>query len=588
MTLKNKKLTALAVALGCAWATSGSTVWAQISPGFQNTVRQNLETQRQAEDAARRQQGTAQTPTAPSGPTPKKSAASKWRDGDVEALIVAAQNYDGAGGMKSLQGAANDALNLKAWFDAAYGEKGSATILGDDASLAATATPSRDNILNALKEKAAKECDRLIVTFAGHGVHYGGKSFLCPIDVKGAKFDEVDADNRSAVLEKGAENNLIAVETVLNELKNAKAKEVVVIFDACRNVDGSDDGSFMREFSDLLQRGDEAFQRENGGFFVLTSCSIGETAKEIVRDGKKYGAFTYYFVEGLGGRADFAESCDGYVTLNEAYNYAQRKVRDRQSPELFMATAQMANLPSMTRVTLDAFTLDGRKAKEVDRMNDVEFLLRSGYVLSKPSLREPKLRLGERALSAAAERAPNSSLAWELRGSVRRTLGDFQGALSDLKQVDMKLQVYVKSKRLANKEQGDPTDGIRRPRSVDEWRKVALINDKGEKTGAEAETYDLLTVEKILKNGDGVEMFWITEKNNVPLGEQAGWASREDLVWDFSIAGNTIHASKMQDIRSDARQIVRQSLDASGRSGGNRATWGSGGGSRPGPVTPAF
>ena len=229
MTLKNKKLTALAVALGCVWATSASTVWAQITPGFQNTVQQNLATQRQAEEAARRQRGTTQTPTAPAEPTPKKSAASKWRDGDVEALIVAAQNYDGAGGMPSLKGCANDALKLKAWFDAAYGEKGAATVLGDDASLTATATPNRDNILNALKEKAAKECDRLIVTFAGHGVHYGGKSFFCPIDVKGAKFDEVDAENRGAVLDKGAENNLIAVETVLNELKNAKAKEVVAL-----------------------------------------------------------------------------------------------------------------------------------------------------------------------------------------------------------------------------------------------------------------------------------------------------------------------------------------------------------------------
>ncbi|MBR2005215.1 MAG: caspase family protein, partial [Thermoguttaceae bacterium] len=465
--------------------------------------------------------------------------------------------YDGAGGMKSLEGCANDALKLKAWFDAAYGEKGAATVLGDDASLTATATPNRDNILNALKEKAAKECDRLIVTFAGHGVHYGGKSFFCPIDVKGAKFDEVDAENRGAVLDKGAENNLIAVETVLNELKNAKAKEVVVIFDACRSVDGSDEGSFMREFADLLQRGDKAFQRENGGFFVLTSCSTGEKAKEITVGGKKYGAFTYYFVEGLGGRADFAESCDGYVTLNEAYNYAQRKVRDRQSPELFMATAQMANLPSMTRVTLDAFASGGLKAKEVDRMNDAEFLLRSGYALSKPSYPENVLRLGERALSVAAERAPNSDLTWELRGSVRRALGDFQGALNDLEQADMKLQVYVKSRRPANEKEKDPTDGIRPPLYENEWRKVALVNDAGEKTGAEAETYDLLTVEKILKNGDGVEMFWITEKNNVPLGEQAGWASREDLVWDFSIAENIVHASKLQNApRHDGKAIA--------------------------------
>lgn len=119
---------------------------------------------------------------------------------------------------------------------------------------------------------------------------------------------------------------------------------------------------------------------------------------------------------------------------------------------------------------------------------------------------------------------------------------------------------------------------------------MALINDKGEKTGAEVKTYDLLTVEKILKNADGVEMFWITEKNDVPLGEQAGWVSREELVWDFSIAGEIVHKSKMQEIRqiNGLWSGRRDQGSASGRDGGNRATWGAGSGSRPGPVTPAF
>lgn len=572
MTLTNKKRAALGVALAAGWALSGATVWAQISPGFANTVQQNLATQRQASNAATNAAGSG---TATQEPATKKAfatAAEKWRDGRVEALFVAAQDYGGR--LETLKGCANDAKQLKSWFESAYAEKGVLTVLGDDeADLGAVATPSRANIMNALTEKAGKECDRLIVTFAGHGVNYDGKSFLCPSDVKGTSFD--GAEGRSAVLQKGLDNNLIAVEAVLDVLKNAKAKEVVVVFDACRNADGQN-ADFAREFTDMLANEGAGFQRKNGGFFVLTSCSTGEKARETTVGGKTYGAFTYHFVEGLKGKADFAECCDGYVTLNEAYNYAQSKVRGFQSPELFMASTQMANLPTMTRVKLDDFVAGDASLEEVERWSDSKFLLRSGYELSRSNLTPKPLKVGEKALSYALACAPNNALAWELRGSARRALGDYEGAMNDWAQVGMKLQLYVKSTHPAR---GNVPEGADAPRSAEEWNSVELITDKSEKTGAKAETFDLLTVAKF-KDG----WAWIAEKNNEPLGAQAGWVPVDKLTWHYSIAANIVNASKAQATQRSSAISATARQPSSGLSPGGTSQMGPM--SRPGGVTP--
>ncbi len=538
MQRTGKKRAAFVVALGGVWALSGATVWAQITPGFANAVQQNLATQRQAEEAAASAtvpETAPRAPEVPQGPLAPKVPAGVER---VEALFIAAQNYDGAGGMPSLKGAANDVRLWKNWFRSAYGEKGAATILCDvdDADLAATATSSRENILDALTEKADKECGRLIVTFSGSGVSCGGESFFCPIDVKGTNFDDVDAESQSAVLRRAEKNNLLDLVDALEILKNAKAKEVIVFYDAC--------------FGGLS----EDLERRGGELFALTSCAPDETAKEIRVGGEKYGAFTYYFVEGLGGKADLAAFLDGRVTLNEAYDYAQSKLCGKQSPEIFATSRRTTAFPTMARVEPAGLPL-GESLAEVDQWSDAEFLLRCGYALSKPSYREEVLRLSERALSAVLANAPSKPLALELRGSVRRSLGDFEGALSDWSQVGLKLRLYVKSLCPAAPERGYPTDGVRPPRFAREWQTVALLDDNDEETGAQAETFDCLTVAKIRKDADGVAWAYVTEKNGASLGEEAGWARLDQLTWDFSIVTGGVNASKLRPNHSSALRL---------------------------------
>lgn len=513
-----------ALALGVAWTSNGAAAqWNYTTDVAQPAIA----TQNQARNAAARTQAA---------PTATNVASAAYAGGN-EALFVAVQDYET---MTPLNGSGNDARLLKDWFDGETEKKGNATLLSDDE--ASSPKPTRENILAALREKAGKECDRLIVTFAGHGVRYGGRSFFCPLDVKGIDFD-VDAENRGAVLAEGQENNLIAVEETLKILKDAKAKVVVVIFDACRN---GDEENFVSEFREMITD-KNAFSRPNGGFFVLTSCSTGEEAMEMTIDGKTHGAFTYYFVEGLKGKADFAGFCDGYVALNEAYNYAQGRVGEyaarrgrTQYPELMMATEQLKNIPTMSRVAVDNLFGDASDLAEVDQWSDEKFLLRAGWALSNSRTPKNALRLGEKSLSRVLDSAPNNRLALELRGSVRRTLGDWQGALKDWERVDAKMQVYVKSNRpeLVS-ETGVWPDGVHYPSVDQEWRTLELKKTPGgEATGETAETYDLLTITEI-KNG------WVcvTEKNNAPL-QTVGWVKADDLTWHFAIAKNIVNASR--------------------------------------------
>jgi hypothetical protein len=135
-------------------------------------------------------------------------------------------------------------------------------------------------------------------------------------------------------------------------------------------------------------------------------------------------------------------------------------------------------------------------------------------------------------------------LALELRGGVRRSLHDWEGALDDMKRCGEKLRLYVKSTRPAY---GDYPDGALEPLSVNQVRTLDVLDAPGrqdQKTGATARTFDLLTIEKI-ENG----VAYVTEKNSVPLGDKAGWVDLDLLTWYYAIARDVVNASKMQATR---------------------------------------
>ena len=155
--------------------------------------------------------------------------------------------------------------------------------------------------------RAHKASDVLTVFFAGHGFHSKktGRDYLAPLDVQRADLDET----------------AIAVDGLLEQLRESGACQCVLIADACRNVVGRAVPGEDIGLGDLSLSAAKA-----RGIWYLSSCSTGQTSQEDPALGG--GVFTYYFAEGLKGAADGygLGKKDGYVTVTEAQAYAAAKV----------------------------------------------------------------------------------------------------------------------------------------------------------------------------------------------------------------------------------------------------------------------
>ena len=163
--------------------------------------------------------------------------------------------------------------------------------------------------------------DVVLLSFSGHGVHFGGKSYLCPND---AELDDPET--------------LIDTQSIYDLLKGSRASLKVLIVDACRN-DPRPGG--QRAFkatagSTALARSFQDEKLTPEGVVLLNSCSPGEISWEEEKFG--HGVFMNFVLDGLKGQAD--RNSDGSVSLSELAKYANlntklhvaRKYNDSQRP----------------------------------------------------------------------------------------------------------------------------------------------------------------------------------------------------------------------------------------------------------------
>ncbi|MGA7234843.1 MAG: tetratricopeptide repeat protein [Bryobacteraceae bacterium] len=154
----------------------------------------------------------------------------------------------------------------------------------------------------------AKEGDRVLIYFAGHGFIYQGKGYLAPFD-----FDL---------------NNVVATGYPMDELSVAIGSKIhatskILLTDACHS------GAISPEDVESLNA---KLEKLNPSLFSLTASRARERSFESPDLEGGHGVFTYYVVKGMGGAADVSPR-DGIVTADELSEYVHTEVREATKNE---------------------------------------------------------------------------------------------------------------------------------------------------------------------------------------------------------------------------------------------------------------
>jgi helicase len=170
----------------------------------------------------------------------------------------------------------------------------------------ATRRSIADAIGTFLPERV-KEEDTVIIYFAGHGAPEGGDTFWVPHD---ADIDRLHATALS--------NDRISA-----LLKRIPTRRLICFFDTCYSAATINRSWHTRSL--IHTDPFEAFKGE--GRVVITSSNGRQQSLESREFG--HGLFTYYLMEGLRGKAD--QNSDGYVVLDEVWDYVKNQVTEAAS-----------------------------------------------------------------------------------------------------------------------------------------------------------------------------------------------------------------------------------------------------------------
>jgi len=229
----------------------------------------------------------------------------------------------------------------------------------------------------------AKEEDRVVIYFAGHGFISQGRAYLAPYDLDPANIP-------------GTGYPMDTLGQVAGS--RIKAKWKVLLTDACHSgaiTPDADAQAFNQSLLDMSR-----------SMFSLTASRDRERSFESKDWGSGHGIFTYYVVKGLEGEAD--ESGDGIVTADELSNYVRRNVREatkgQQNPTSdrgsFDPNMLLAFLPNGLRVGHQPPPVDGTLIFE-SNMDGVEVFVDGasrGIVSKSATLRLPGMRPGSHTI----------------------------------------------------------------------------------------------------------------------------------------------------------------------------------------------
>jgi tetratricopeptide (TPR) repeat protein len=151
----------------------------------------------------------------------------------------------------------------------------------------------------------AKDGDRVLVYFAGHGFLKDGKGYFAPHD-----FDLNNVDKTGYPMDE--------LGNVMGSKINATYK--ILLTDACHS------GAISLYTADDVESMNKTLANLNKSLFSLTASRARERSFESPDLKGGHGVFTYYVVEGMQGAAD--TSGDGVVSADELAEYVHTQVRE--------------------------------------------------------------------------------------------------------------------------------------------------------------------------------------------------------------------------------------------------------------------
>lgn len=118
------------------------------------------------------------------------------------------------------------------------------------------------------------------------------------------------------------------MEDVNRDLKRyVAAKRLIFLADACHAGGIASGGFAAGSVSNPINNALSAVSTTSEGWAMVTASRSSEVSIESSKWGGGHGAFTFFLLNGLNGNADVAGNYNGIVTVAEAYDYLENKVK---------------------------------------------------------------------------------------------------------------------------------------------------------------------------------------------------------------------------------------------------------------------
>lgn len=228
--------------------------------------------------------------------------------GITHAIIAAVENYNEPHDFQKVDYAKKDAEDFIATLK----------LLGNDEEyfiplIDGKATKSA--IISKVKyvTERAKENDRIIFYFAGHGFYEGGKNLLAPVDA--VKIDKSET--------------CVPIDTILGYFKKSPCKQNILFIDCCHS--GFEAGGDVRDGRDSFMADELIYQFSKEEYCIgFASCKSNETS--FSHPSLQNGVWSHFLNKALRGEADgiytsgllFSDKLQGYLN-KETFQFVKMK-----------------------------------------------------------------------------------------------------------------------------------------------------------------------------------------------------------------------------------------------------------------------